>query len=679
MIDASAGRPRRGRTRALVALAAVVLTGATVPRQAAAQAPDDYRRMTLADLLEVEVSTVTRYPEPARLTPAAVHVITRDDIRRSGATSLAELLRLAPGVQVARIDAGKWAIGVRGFADRLSRSMLVLIDGRAVYTPLFAGTYWEVQDTLLEDIERIEVIRGPGGTLWGSNAVNGIINIVTRPARETQGVLVSASAGTHDRVQGAFRIGGALGDGLFARGYVKAFDSVSHAPVAGPSYDGWTMAQVGFRLDADAAGSRHLTVQGDAYIARLGQFQRTSLFAPPYLQTSTPELPLGGGNVLARWSAPAGADGDYQLQAYYDRARRQEYPVGETRDTFDLDYQQRQRRWPRQEVTWGLGYRAAAADLDTADISSLPDGTEHLFSGFAQDEITLVPGELVATLGARLEHNPYSGLEVQPSGRVLWEVARDHTVWGAVTRAVRRPSRVEREYATTSVLNPSGPAFIRLRPNAEFRSETLTAYEAGYRVRAGTRAFVTLSTFFNRMDDLLTTELDTPFVEQTPAPARLIFPVSFRNGLSGHSRGLEATADADPTDRWRIGVGYAYLRVDVAPDPGSTDITQESRYEDGSPRHQLDLRNAVDLPAGMVLDWRLRYVSSLPDLPVPAYATSDLRVAWQAADGLELEAVGRNLHHGGHLEWTGDNGGADVEIERSLYVGFTWTTPRRDP
>lgn len=669
MIDSKTRRVRASsgwRTAAALTLAQL---GAF--EGARAQTEGALDEMTLEELMAVPVTTVTRSPELASTVPAALFVITPEDIRRSGATSLAEVLRLVPGMQVARVDAGKWAVGTRGFADRLSRSMLVLIDGRAVYSPLFAGTYWETQHVVLEDVERIEVIRGPGGTLWGSNAVNGIVNVITRSASDTQGGMITGGGGT-EVVQGALRYGGALGRQTWLRGYVTGFDHAAQHATGPVAYDDWRLAQAGFRLDATLDGGRSLTVQGDAYDARLGEWLvRTSLL-PPFREAGPTRNPLRGGNVLARLTSPVGPDSEVQVQSFFDVTDREEYPVSETRRTFDVDVQVSHYGLPRQEIVWGAGYRVSYAEMPTAPTSDLPDGSESLLSFFAQDEISLEPLRL--TLGAKVERNRYSGVEVQPSARAALLLSPTTTLWAAATRAVRRPSRVERRYGTTNVIDPATPTFVRLAPNPDFDSEKLWAYELGYRMRPHERLYFTLSGFYNEWHDLLTTErLGDSFVEdEPPAPPRVVVPVGFGNGLDGKSAGFELFVDARPMPWWRLAGHYAYLSVRMTPKPGSRDLTQESRYEEGSPAHQVSLRSSFDLPRDLALDWRIRYVSALSDLDIPGYATSDVRLAWRFTEDARLEIVGRDLLEPHHAEWTGDNGGADVEIERSVYLGLTW-------
>lgn len=664
------GRPRLPVCDARSLLAALVLLPA-LAGYAGAQTPDQLKRMTLEELMGIETSAISRIPERASVTPAAVYIITQDDIRRSGATSIPDALRLAPGIIVARMDASRWAIGMRGFPDRLSRSMLVRIDGRAVYSPLFAGTYWEVQDLVLEDIDRIEVILGPGGTLWGANAVNGIVNVVTKSAADSQGGLVSAATGSDPHGTLGVRYGGALGNGGHYRIYGKG---VARGPQYHPSeadFDDWWMARGGFRVDV--TGERSLTLQGDLYEVGLGSRGEVASFTPPFASVTTGESPLSGANVLARWTGALGAAGDFQLQGYYDRTSRQEIPVSESRDTFDVDFQQTLRRWRDHVLVWGVGYRLTSDRIETtgATVFVPEERTDALFSALLQDEFQLVPEQVRLALGTKLEHNDYSGFELQPSARATWTPDPAHTVVGSVTRAVRTPSRVETDYQTNRLLNPAIPSFLRLQPNPDFQPEVLLAYELGYRTRPADRMYVTVSSFFNQHDDLLSTDLLPQFVETMPGPARLVVPVTFGNTLYGSSHGAEITLDLRPADWWRWTTNYSFLQVDVSPDAGSTDVSQESNYERRTPRHQVQLQSSMDLTDRWSVDWLFRYASELRGVTVPAYATSDVRLGWRVTPQLELALVGENLHEAHHREWPSDTG---IEIQRSGYVGLVWRT-----
>jgi iron complex outermembrane recepter protein len=653
-------------------LFAITAILALAPTDVAAQTPQDLRRMTLEELLSVTVTTASRVPEVTTRVPAALHVITGEDIRRSGATSLPEALRLAPGVQVARINSGVWSIGMRGFADRLARSMLVLMDGRAVYSPLFAGTYWEVQDTLLEDVERIEVIRGPGGTLWGANAVNGIINIITKRAADTAGTLVSAGGGSIDRGFFGVRHGGAAGQDWHYRVYGKAFDRGSQHHANDLDYDGLRMAQGGFRADWTPSNGRTATVQADLYSGTLGTRSTLTSYSTPFTEVSNIRAPLSGGNVLARWGSQPEGSGGFQVQAFYARTNRDE-AIQEHRDTFDVDFQQTLRPSPRHHVIWGLGYRITSGDITTTASTTQfypPSRTDMLYSGFVQDEIQLMPDQLHLTLGSKIEHNDYTGAEVQPSTRLAWTPNGAHTVWGAITRAVRTPSRVETDYETASLLNPSIPLFVRLDPNPGFVSEKLFAYEAGYRVRPLDPLHVSLAAFYNVHRDVLSTEIFPPVADPVDDPVRVVIPVTFGNGLEGNSYGAEVSADARPLTWWRLTGSYSYLRIQLSKKPGSLDGPQVARNEGLSPRHQALLESSLDLAGGWSLDVFMRAISKLEFGPIPGYATTNVRLAWQVTPRLELAVVGQDLNQSHHVEWA--SGFGNVGIRRSGYVQVVW-------
>jgi iron complex outermembrane receptor protein len=656
--------PRPAALTLLTTIVPILLTA-----HAEAQTTQELKRMSLADLLKIEVTTASRVPEPAPNVAAAVFVITRDDIRRSGATSIPQVLRLAPGLQVARINGGTWAIGIRGFADRLARSVLVLIDGRAVYSPLFAGTYWENQDTLLADIDRIEIIRGPGGTLWGANAVNGIINIITTSAKDTRGVYVSAGGGSQERAFAAFRYGGGSASRSL-RGYFKALDRGPEFHPDGNDFDGWRAGQGGFRGDWELSRDRTVTVQGDAYYGRLGQRPTVALYTPPFVRTTNVDAPISGANLLGRF-ASGGASGDaLQIQAYYDRTNRDEIPVGEDRDTADVDFQQTLRRWRRHTVTWGAGYRVSSGRITALAPSAFDPvrRTDNLFSAFAQDEFVAAPNRLRLTIGSKFEHNSYSGVELQPTIRALWTVTAADTVWAAVTRAVRTPSRVETDYTTTSLVSAAVPTFVRLLPNPAFDSEKLVAYETGYRMRRGTRVYVTASAFFNDLSNTLGTDLLAPFVE-SGQPPRLILPVDFANSLHGNSQGIEVTADYRPATWWRVTSNYSYVFVSMSRNPGSRDVSQERRYEDTIPHHQVQAGTSFDV-SRWSFDWMYRHVSELKSPTVPGYNASDLRLGWRTTQGLELSLVGQDLFGAHHLEWP--SGGPGVAVQHSVYAAVTW-------
>ncbi|MGH9580339.1 MAG: TonB-dependent receptor plug domain-containing protein, partial [Terriglobales bacterium] len=542
----------------LVGWAAVVsAAGQALPTEKKSK---DLTELSVEELANVEVTTAGRKPQKRAEVAAAVYVITQEEIRRSGVTSIPEALRLAPGVNVARIDSNKWAIGIRGFGSRLSRSMLVLMDGRSVYTPLFAGVYWEVQDTPLEDIERIEVIRGPGGTLWGANAVNGVVNVITRDAKDTQGMLVSAGAGTVDRGFTSFRYGGRWKEKNAYRIYGKFFNRDPQFHATGNNFDDWWMGQAGFRSDWELNQRDRFTLQGDFYRGASGQRTSFTILSPPSVTTVQQKAELSGGNVLGRWQRHIGEAREVALQFYYDRTDRGEPTFREIRDTFDLDFQNRLRLGRRHDLNWGTGYRLSSGEFTgVPSIAFLPPRrTDHLFGAFLQDSITLLEDRLILTLGSKVEHNGYSGWELQPSARVLWKVARQHTLWAALSRAVRTPSRVEHDLEATSLLEPVAPTFSRVIGDRSFVPEKLLSQGLGYRVQATPQLFLDFAGFHNRYYDLLSVEPATPFLEATPAPPHLVVPIFLRNGMEGRTWGAEAGVDWQATSRWRLKGAYSY-------------------------------------------------------------------------------------------------------------------------
>ena len=560
---------RRGpRFVALAAIIAVCVAPQLV-WSAATPPPNskDLTKLSVEELSNLRVSVVAKIPQSQSATPAAIDVVTGDEIRRAGITSFAEALRLAPGALVARANSNRWAVGIRGFASTLSRSVLVMIDGRSVYTPLFAGTYWETQDTLLADVDRIEVMRGPGGTLWGANAVNGVVNLLTKSATDTQGFYVEAGGGTEELGFGGARYGGSLGDSAAYRVYAKYFKRGPAYHPDGSDFDGWHMGQGGFRLDWDTGARDTVTFQGDLFTGRLGQRRVVAQYSPPSSVVVEKDADVSGGNLLGRWRRTLGGDSAFAAQVYYDRTYRAEAYLTETRDTFDLDLQHNLSPFRGHDFVWGLGYRASADQTEgvPAPFFDPADRTNQLWSAFLQDEISLAGDKLRLSVGAKLEHNDYSGFEIQPSARLLWAAGSKQSVWLAASRAVRTPSRADTDQIQTVFLGPSQPLFVRAVGDKEFRSETAVVFEAGYRVRPLERLGLDFAGFYNSYDHLLGGRIGTPFVESLPPPPRLVVPVLFGNLLEGETYGAELAVEARPLTRWQLSGTYAFLRVVVRP------------------------------------------------------------------------------------------------------------------
>jgi iron complex outermembrane receptor protein len=629
-------------------------------------------RLSLEQLGNTDVTTVSKEPTKLNRTPAAIYVITQEDIRRSGATSVPEALRLAPGVEVSRIDSHRWSLGVRGFESNLSRSVLVLIDGRSVYTPLFAGVYWEVQDTLLEDIERIEVIRGPGGTIWGANAVNAVINIITTKASETHGVFASTGGGSLDQGFFGFRYGGGNSKNLDYRVYSKAF---SRGPEFHPDlqhFDRWRMAQAGFRTDWEPKSRDTLTLQGDLYNNDAGEKVGILTYSPPATTYPQRDAELSGGNLVGRWQRIINDGSDLQLQAYYDRTNHYEPSYGEKRDTFDIDFLHHLRLSKRQNVLWGAGGRISPSDFiqRTPAIVFNPHVTDKLYSLFVQDEIGVVNDRLWVTIGSKFLHNNYTGFELQPTVRILWALNSRQSAWAAVTRAVRTPSRVEEDLQLTALAGTNPPLFARAVGDGHFTSERLIGYEAGYRALVTSKVYLDLAAFYNQYTHLLSLEPGTPFLEASPPPAHILFPLYFRNGVLGNTAGFEVAPDWRPTRWWRLQGSYSFLHLDMTRSRNSLDASTAPITEGSSPHHQVALQSSFELPKKLEFDQAYRYVSALPVQHVRAYSTMDSQLAWRLSR-FELALVGQNLLQPNHAEFAGDPGPL-VGIKRSVYGKITW-------
>jgi len=632
------------------------------------------KKLSLAQLGNLEVTTASKEPVTIARTPAAIYVLTQEDIRQSGATSIPEALRLVPGVEVARIDSDKWSIGVRGFGSRLSRSVLVLIDGRTVYTPLFAVVYWEVQDTLLEDIERIEVIRGPGGTIWGANAVNAVINIITKSAKDTHGALASIGGGNVDQGTGGFRYGGGNGKSFDYRIYGQAFSRGPEFHSDQDRFDDWQMGQAGFRMDWSAPTRDTFTVQGDIYNADDGEIVSVGTYSPPATTNVVGAAEVSGGNLLGRWKRVISGGSDVQLQTYYDRTNRREASFGETRDTFDIDFLHHLTLRGHQDFLWGLGARfsSGTAIEVTPTILFTPDHrTDKLYTGFVQDEIPIVGEKLSITIGSKFLHNIYSGFETQPSARLLWTPTARQTVWAGFTRAVRTPSRIEEEDLLSGLIATSPPTFIRYIGDGKFTSEHLLSYEAGYRSLLAPTFRLDVATFYNNYDQLLSIEPGAPFSETSPSPTHLVVPFFIRNGLVGTSYGVEIAPDWRPTQWWRLEGSYSFLHMDIAKSAGSLDSSTPISAEGSSPQHQVVIQSFLELAWKLEFGQTYRYVSALPAQLVRGYSTADVRLAWLPTRSFEFSIAGQNLFQPHHAESRGDPGPL-VEIRRGVYAKIIW-------
>jgi iron complex outermembrane receptor protein len=655
----------------------------SIPIRAAEISPNgdltDLYQMSLQDLMNMEVTSASRREQKVSQVAAAIFVIGQDDIRRSGALSIPDLLRAVPGLEVSQINANTWAVSARGFNHQFSDKMLVLIDERAVYQPTSGGVYWDTQDVPLEDIERIEVIRGPGATVWGANAVNGVINIITKQAKDTQGTLVTGGGGTQDRAFGTVRYGGTLGPDASYRVFTKYLDRGSLPDLTGQeSNDGWHLLHGGFRTDASVSHQDSLTLQGDIYSGREGAvIGHIASIATSDNQNVQRFADLSGGNILARWTHSISSRFDTATQFYFDRYSRSGPESIEVRNTIDFDNQQHLVLGTRQDLVWGAGYRHSADRIaGTIDQAYSPSARSlQLFSAFVQDEITLQPERVFLTVGTKLEHNDYTGFELEPSIRMAWTPDVRDTFWAAVSEAVRTPTRVDAdgEFNIAAFPLPDGtPAVLTITGNPQQKSEHLLATELGYRVEASTRVSIDLSAFFNHYRNLRSLAPGVPFSTVDTVPY-VDIPLVFGNQLHGTTQGIEVSAHFKVTDRWTLSPGYALLLMHLRTDSGSQDTTSVANVEGSNPHHQAQLRSSVNLSRGFSWDTSVYFVDRLPAQQVPSYTRLDTRFSWRPVDRLELSLMGQNLLQSYHVE-SNDTGTSvnPTQVKRSAYAKASW-------
>jgi iron complex outermembrane recepter protein len=624
----------------------------------------ELKRMKVEDLLSIEVTSVGRRPEKLLGAAAAIQVITGEEIRRSGAVTLPEALRLADNLQVAQRGARGWAISARGFNTDLANKLLVMVDGRTVYTPLFSGVFWEAQGLLLEDIERIEVVSGPGGTLWGANAVNGVINVITKGAAATTGLYLEGGGGGEVLFAG-MRYGTAVAPGVHARAFAKHLDHDDAVLADGSAVgDTWQRSQAGFRLDSVAASGSLFTVQGDFY---------SNKDRDPQAGGNTINR---GANLLARWTRDFADGSGFNLQTYYDWVRFADNvpplvlgttpiaPAGRFSDdmhTVDVDFQHHL-RLRRHELTWGLAFRNIHDKASNAPpLAFLPATVnQQLYSVFIQDEIRL-RDNLSFTAGTKVEHNDYTGFEFEPSVRMQWQPHATQTVWGAVSRAIRAPSRIDRD-----LYQPAPPTTGVLYGNPQFLSEKLLAVEIGNRAQLGRRMSASLAAFYNEYDDLRSITI-------TPTT---VLPFVLANDVAGYTYGAELTSTVQVNERFSVRLGYNLLEERLRVRPGRIDISN-GRNETSDPEQQVTLRGSLDLPRGVQIDAAMRWVDVLHNSngpergTVPQYLELDARVAWHVTHRLELSLVGRSLLHARHPEY-GFPVPRRPEVERSIHGKVTW-------
>ncbi len=646
-----------------------------------AQTPqNDLTTLKLEDLMNLDVTSASKKAEKVSRVPSAIFVITEDDIQRSGATNIPDLLRMVPGLQVAQINPSNWAISARGFNGQYSNKLLVLIDGRAVYTPIYSGVYWDAQNLPLDLLARIEVIRGPGATVWGTNAVNGVINIITKRARDTQGASLNVHGGNvqqgggdvvyggHLRSHGAYRV--------FADGWAVGAN-VTRAKQNGE--DDWYGFKGGLRADLDLTPKDLLTVEAEAERGNAGEIFTTGIsLQPPVNATLSLRDRFSEWHLLGRWEHTASPASEASLQVYYDHNNRTDGTFGVGLTTFDIDFQHHVPWRQRQDLVWGAGYRYYSDDTRNFFRTSFspPDVNQSLFNAFMQDEITLRRNRLYVTLGAKVQHEHYNGFNLQPTARVTWTPSDRAMFWAAISGARRTPARIETGIRANLAAYP-GPGnlstLVSVFGNPEQKNERLTATEAGLRKNLSSRVSFDASAFFNQYRELVSTESGSPRLEADPAPLHLLIPTTFANLVYGDTQGFESFANLKLASRWTMSPGYSFITMHLHRQPGSTDATTVGQAEGKLPRHQAQLRSNVNLP------WRLQWTTSayfvgrLNAPVVPAYTRLDSKLEWQASDKLSLGVVGQNLQRDFHLEY--DSGDLTVNpslVRRGAYAWLMW-------
>lgn len=614
------------------------------------------KSLSIEELLQTRITSVSKKSEQLFNVAAAVTVITQEDLERTGARTIPEALRLVPGLQVAQLDGSRYAVSSRGFNEYFANKLLVLIDGRSVYTPLFSGVYWNAQDTIIEDIERIEVIRGPGATVWGANAVNGVINIITKNSADTQGGLVSTMVGSHVQPMVSSRYGGRIDDDTSYRLYAKGFQQEEFdAESGGDAHDAWESLRAGFRADRRQTGKDTLSLQAELYDNEAdGSFQMPVYSLSGFITAAEGTEHYDGGHVLATWNHRFTTQSNLDFQLYYDHSRRDQVVAEETRDTADFEFKHHWDPSGAHDIVWGSNFRWTKDDINgTTHISFNPDSTnDRLLSAFVQDDISLVPDTAWITLGSKFEHNEYSGFEIQPSVRLRYKPSDRQIIWAAVSRAVRTPSRSDNDViADLGKVDLGGGAIAnaRLLGNDNFEAEDLIAYELGYRWQPSDSLSVDLAGYYNDYHNLRTLDPGRPFPDTSVFPP-LVLPIHLANSLQGNTYGFELQGTWQATNRLKISTAYTLINFDLHFTNSQLTGTTVSE-EELSPKQQFQLRSYLDLTHNLTLDGEVYFVDELEERNIDSYLRLDLQLSWQAGKHLKLSVAAENMFTSSHQEF----------------------------
>lgn len=626
----------------------------------ATQAEDELaelKGLSLEALMDVEVTIAGKTPQKMQDIAAAVYVVTQKDIQNMGATSIPEALRNVPGIQVARMDANKWVVTSRGFNGLFANNLLVMMDGRTVYTPLFSGVHWDVQDTVMEDIDRIEVIRGPGATMWGANAVNGVINIITKKTQDTQEALLKGVIGSERGIATA-RYGSRLAEDVFYRIYAK-YRNQDNAVFgdASKATDGWDDARGGFRVDWQLEKEQKLTVQADFYQGLMGTRANLLSDEPPVFRAAVDSSDdVWGANTLTRWSQSLSDGTTQELQFYYDHSFRDSWLVNNERDILDLDYSYHFSFWNRHNFALGLGYRFikfqnhATTLTETKGLLQPLNRHDHLFHMFVQDDIEIIDDTVWLTLGSKFEYNDYSGFEVQPSARLRWKPAGRQLLWASVSRALRTPSRAEHDAVLIPDQLIQSGVISALKGNRNFDSEQLIAYELGYRFQPNQALQVDLSLFYNSYDNLRSfSPVGLSFPSETAPLAA--FVLEFDNRIKAETYGIEIAFDWQPGEKLNIRASYAYLELQLHNEPNPADKVLTDNIEGQSPEHQVNLLSSYELTPNLTFTLRGGFIDRVPSSGVGSHFDMDLGLHYQVTKHLNVAVFGKNLIHDNRFEY----------------------------
>jgi iron complex outermembrane recepter protein len=636
--------------------------------------PNDLANKSIEDLMNIAVTSASKKEQKISEVAAAIFVITPEDIRRSGATNIPDLLRTVPGLDVAQINASTWAISARGFNLQFANKLLVLLDGRAVYSPLFGGVNWDTLNVPLEDIERIEVIRGPGGTVWGANAVNGVINIITKPAEETQGGLVAGGGGTQQQGFGTVQYGGKFKDSAYR--IFTDYKNYSHFPdLSGQDADdGYHLFHGGFRADTTLSTKDALVTEGDLYTGEEGSTIVHAAFFPPDNFNVQRITALSGGDILARWMHTVSDRSDTTLQFYFDQYARHGPEDNENRNTFDIDFQNHIRLGLRHDLIWGAGYRHTSdRTAGTIDQAFFPaSDAEDLFELFVQDQITLEPDRVALYVGTKLENAYFTGFDVEPSARLSWTPNTHRTIWAGVSRVARTPTRRDIALSAVEAALP-GPAAVVLQGNPNMQSEHMIAYETGYRAQLSKRLYFDVTAFINDYRGLESIELLPSFFDPNFNPPAVVHPQSFANKLHGTTEGVEAFAKWKVTKRWTLNPGYSFLQMHLHLAADSLDTFSVADEQGSNPVHQAQILSHIELTKNLSWDANAYFVGHLPAQFVASYTRLDTQLTWRVAERVELDIVGQNLIRDHHLEFNDQLQSVNSSlIKRSAFARLTW-------